>query len=323
MIQEEERQDCLEATVHKHLHSYIKKTTGIDADLTLLGERSNCHHDELNSLERKRQKQEVFNRCMEAKMLDLEGTIEGQADHITELEEEVTILRSRKACTCGERVVTTFGSGSQEDPLTLEYAEDEGLNSGLSYHSPIMAQEELLLVIGSLVAQSSDVPEVSCACPVPEVIRIVDDMEMVTVPQENEVLIPVHVEEPPRYNVGIQHASQGCPVAHYHSSTHHTNHHAKQLGSHPYYLPPHFMGQDLRFPCTRELCACILTSGGGADQGGSGDVGGLPWDQESFGAIADSESPCQPSTLSPTSTCYHLCSPDYGSNCLGSSSGLH
>ena len=80
---------------------------------------------------------------------DLEGTIEGQADHITELEEEVAILRSKKTCTCGERVVTMPGSGSQEDPLTLEYAEDEGSNSGSSYHSPIMAQEELLLIIGS------------------------------------------------------------------------------------------------------------------------------------------------------------------------------
>ena len=244
MMWEEERWDSLEATVHEHLCLYVKKTAGINADLTLLGERSNRHRDKLNSLERKRQKQEAFNCHMEAKMLELEGTIEGQADRIAELEEEVTILRSRKACTCGERIVTTSGSGSQEDPLTLEYAEDEGSNSGSSYHLPIMAQEELLLVIGSPTAQSSDVPKVSCACPVPEVIRITDDVEMVTVPQENEVLIPVCVKEPLKYNVGIQHASQGRPVAHYHSSTHLTNCHAKQLGSHPYRSPPHFMGQD-------------------------------------------------------------------------------
>ena len=225
-------------------------------------------------------------------MLDLEGTIEGQADHIMELEEEVTILRLRKACTYGERVVMMSGSGSQEDPLTLEYAEDKGLNSGSSYHSHIMAQEELLLVIGSPVAQSIDVLKASCACPVPEVIRIADNVEMIVVPQENEIPIPVHVEEPPRYNVGIQHTSRGHPVAHYHSSTHHANHHAKQLGSHPYCLPPHFMGQDLQFLCTREFHIRVFTSGGGADQGGSGDVGGSPWDQESFGVIADSESPC-------------------------------
>ena len=177
-------------------------------------------------------------------------------------------------------------------PLTLEYAEDEGSNSGLSYHSPIMAQEELLLVTGSPVVQSSEVPEVLCACPIPEVIRITDDVEMVTVPQENEVPIPVCVEEPPRYNVGIQCASQGHPVAHYRSSTHHTSCHAKQLGSHPYRSLPRFMGQDLQFPCTREFCAHILTSGGEADQGGCGDIGGSPWDQESFGVIANSEPPC-------------------------------
>ena len=276
MMREEERWDHLKAAVHEHLHSYIKKTTGINANLTLLGERSNCHCDELNSLKRKMQKQEAFNHHIEAKMLDLGGTIEGQADHIMKLEEEVTILRLRKACTCGERVVMMSGSGSQEDPLTLEYAEDKGSNSGLSYHSPIMAQEELLLVIGSPVAQSIDVPEASCACPVPEVIRITDNVEMIAVPQENEVLIPVCVEELLRYNVGVQHTSQGCPVAHCHSSTHYTNRHAKQLGSHPYHSPPCFMGQNLRFLCTREFCTHVFASGGGADQGGSGDVGRSP-----------------------------------------------
>ena len=221
-------------------------------------------------------------------MLDLEGMIEGQADCIVELEEEVTILRSKKACTCGERVVTMSGSGSQEDPLTLEYAEDEGLSSGSSYHSPIMAQEELLLVIGSPVAQSPNVPEALCACTVPEVIRVMDDVEMTAVPSENEEAIPIL----PRYLVGSQCASQGHLVAHYHSSTHHTNCHAKQLGSHPYCSPPHFMGQDLQFPCTREFHAHVLASGGGADQGGSGDIRGLPQDQESFGVVADSKSPC-------------------------------
>ena len=62
MMWEEERWDRLEATVHKYLCLYVKKTTGIDADLTLLGERSNRHRDELNSLKRKRKKQEAFNR---------------------------------------------------------------------------------------------------------------------------------------------------------------------------------------------------------------------------------------------------------------------
>ena len=93
------------------------------------------------------------------------------------------------------------------------------------------------------VVQAINVPEALCACPVPEVIRIKDDMEMVAVSQENEVLIPVRVKESPRYNVGVQHASQGRPQAHYSSC--HTNHHDKQLGSHPYHSPPCFMDQDL------------------------------------------------------------------------------
>ena len=48
---EEERRDRLKAMVHEHLCLHVKKTTGIDADLTLLGERSYCHCDELNSLD--------------------------------------------------------------------------------------------------------------------------------------------------------------------------------------------------------------------------------------------------------------------------------
>ena len=135
---------CLEATVHEHLRSYIKKTTGIDADLTLLGERSNHHRDELNSLKRKKKKQEAFNRHMEAKMLDLEGTIEGQADCIAELEEEVTILRSKKECKCGGVAGSMPGSGSAEDPIDLEYTDEEGLSSGGSYHTPPRVEEEPL-----------------------------------------------------------------------------------------------------------------------------------------------------------------------------------
>ena len=87
--------------------------------------------------------------------------------------------------------------------MTLEYAEDEGSNSGSSYHSPIMTQEELLLVIGSLVSQSLDVPKMLCACLVPAVINIEDDVEMTAMPSENEEAIPVL----PRYLVGSQCAS--------------------------------------------------------------------------------------------------------------------
>ena len=108
-MQEEERQDHLEATVHEHICSYIKKTIRIDADLTLLGERSNCHRDKLNSLERGRKRQEAFNCHMEAKMLDLEGTIEGQANCIAELEDKVTILRSKKEYKCGGQLDQLLG----------------------------------------------------------------------------------------------------------------------------------------------------------------------------------------------------------------------
>ena len=74
--------------------------------------------------------------------------------------------------------------------------------------------------------QSPDVPEAFCACPVPAIIRIKDNVEMVAVLSGNEEAIPVLL----RYLVGVQHTSQGHLVIHHCSSTHHTNHHAKQFG---------------------------------------------------------------------------------------------
>ena len=247
---EEERRDCLEAIIREHLCSYVKKTTGIDANLTLLGERSNCHCDELNSLERRRKKQEAFNHRMEAKMLDLEGMIEGQTDHITELEDEVAILRLRKECKCGGVAGSALGSGSAEDPINLEYADEEDSSLGGSHHTPPRVKEEPLWIVRSPISQHlpEDV-QMTCRCPVPDVIRIEDDVELVAVPQENERLIPICVEEPLRYNVGVQCASRGCPQAHFHSSTHCSNWHAKQTGYSPYPCPAsYYLNEALRFP---------------------------------------------------------------------------
>ena len=247
-MREEERQDCLETTVHEHLYSYVKKTTGIDADLTLLGERSNHHCDEFNSLERRRKKQEAFNCCMEAKMLDLEGMIEGQADRIAELEEEVTILRSKKECKYRGVAGLALGSGSAEDPIDLEYADEEGLSLGGSYHTPPRVKEEPLRVIRSPISQllPEDV-QTTCRCLTPNIFRIEDKVKLVAVPQENEVPIPVHVKELLRYNVGVQCASCGHPQIHY--SSHHINRHAKQTGFSPYPCPAgYYLDEALGFP---------------------------------------------------------------------------
>ena len=245
---EEERRDHLEATVHEHLHSYVKKTTGINADLTLLGERSNHHCDKLNSLERRRKKQEAFNHHMETKMLDLEGTIEGQADCIAELEGEVAILRSRKECKCGGVAGLALGSGSAEDPIDLEYADEEDSSLGGSYHTPPRVKEEPLQIIGLPISQHlpEDV-QTTCGCPVPNVFRIEDNVKLVTVPQENERLIPICVEELLRYNMGVQHAFCGCPQAHYSSCC--VNCHTKQTGYSPYPCPAgYYLDKVLRFP---------------------------------------------------------------------------
>ena len=200
LMKEEERQDHLEANMNVHIQHVIKKMAQVDSNVEKLIRKNKNHKVEIQYLVMEQDKQEMQSSYLEERLKAMEDLMEDQAMKIIGLEEEVTILRSRKACTCGERVMMMSGSRSQEDLLTLEYAEDEGSNSGSSYHLPIMTQEELLLVIGSSVAQSPDVPKVSCACPVPEVIRITNDVEMTAAPSENEEAISV----PLRYSVGSQ-----------------------------------------------------------------------------------------------------------------------
>ena len=180
--------------------------------------------------------------------------------------DDILTLYWRKACVCGEegkQTVITTGSGEDESS-ELEYAEEEeGDGSGSSYHSPIVAQETPLLVFGEVLPGDSqalpvDVQE-TCGCPVPDVVRIKDDVKMVTALRENNTPIPVRVDELPSFSVRTPRASRGKSKAYFHSSTCRANRHAMQLGSRPYPLHPgYFMGQDIQFPCTRELCAAVL-----------------------------------------------------------------
>ena len=123
-----------------------------------------------------------------------------------------------------------------------------------------LAQGEVpLLVFGEVLpgdTQSLPVEvQETCGCLVPAVIMIEDDVKMVAAPRENHTPIPV----PPRHTVRTPHASRGVTKAYFHSSTRRTNRHAMQLGSRPYPSHPgYFMGQDIQFPCTRELRAAVL-----------------------------------------------------------------
>ena len=125
----------------------------------------------------------------------MEAKTEAQEERIVALEEEVATLRWKKACSCGEEgkeTVIATGSG-EDDASELEYVEEEEVSSGSSYHSPIVASEAPLLVFGSPAEGPAPIllPS-SCACPVPAVIHIEDDVEMTAVPRENNTPIPVH-----------------------------------------------------------------------------------------------------------------------------------
>ena len=145
----------------------------------------------------------------------METKMEGQMERIISLEEEVATLRWKEACMCGEGkgkgVAVASTSGDQEEQSELEYAEEEeGSSSNASYHVPLVAPEETLLVFGSPISQTlpSEVQE-TCGCPVPAVITIEDDVEMAVILRENEEVIPVQVERLPTYAVGLQRSSQG------------------------------------------------------------------------------------------------------------------
>ena len=69
-------------------------------------------------------KQEAFNQQVEQRMEEMEAMMEAQGERIIALEEEVAVLRTRKACKCREANIVASSSGCQEDPIKLE---DEGL----------------------------------------------------------------------------------------------------------------------------------------------------------------------------------------------------
>ena len=84
---------------------------------------------EIHCLGREQELQEVQSTHLEERLKAIKDLMEDQVMKIVGLEEEVTVLRSRKACTFGETTMSTSGSGSQEDALRLEYVEDEGAPS--------------------------------------------------------------------------------------------------------------------------------------------------------------------------------------------------
>ena len=226
-------------------------------------------------------------------------------------------------CSYWKETVIATGSG-EDDASELEYVEEEEVSSDSSYHSPIVASEVPLFVFGSPAETPAPILlPLSCACPVPAVIHLEDDVEMTAVPRENNTLIPVQVERPPRYTVGIQRASRGRPLAHYKSSTRRLNRHAKQLGVCHIPSPETFMGQDTRFPSVREFRARVLASGGGADQGISGFAERSFRSSEDPGVATDEGSSCRSPSFSGASMCYRPCSPSCGGNCLGGTTDLY
>ena len=89
---EEKRREVLEANTNIHINNTVRKMQEVDANFEELEGSSHRHRKAIDSLERKADRQAEFNRHMEAKMLDLQGTVEAQGERIVELEEELAVL---------------------------------------------------------------------------------------------------------------------------------------------------------------------------------------------------------------------------------------
>ena len=190
IMHDEERADCLEATLNVHLQNYAKNVGAIQGNFKRVIEKIYPCEDRISALQQGQKDQEKFNHAILERMREMEEKANTQEECIVSLEEELVTLRWKKACTCGEegkRTVVVTGSG---EPSELEYPdEDKEAESSpdSSYHSPMVAQEEQLLVFGSPAVEEAPILLPSpCACPVPAVIHIEDDVEMTTVPRENE-----------------------------------------------------------------------------------------------------------------------------------------
>ena len=323
ILHDKERADRIEANLNVHLQSYAKNIGRIQDDFNRVVKKINTCDDRVDVHQQRHVDQESFNRAILERMQEIEATIEGQAERIMSLEEEMATQHWKKACTCGEegkKTVIVTGSG-EEESLELEYAEEgEEVSSDLSYQSPIVAQEAPLLVFGEVrLGDSQMLPtevQETCSCSIPAVVRIKDNVKMVAVPRENNTPIPVWVDEFPMFMVGGQHTSCHKPKADFHSSTHCANRHAMQLGSCPYPQLEHFMDQDPQFPCTRVLRAAVLRAERGVDQRCIGDVGGLVVNLSDAPGDADGGPSVRSPMYSTTSMCYRLCSPDCGGDCL-------
>ena len=174
----------------------MKNVGNIQNDFKRVVEKINHCEDDIGLLQQGQTDQETFNHAILERMREMKMKIEEQTKRIVLLEEEVAMLHRKKACMCGEGKGKGVAIGStsrdQEEHSKLEYAEEEGSSSSASYHVPLVAPEETLLVFRSPISQTlpSEVQE-TCGCPIPAVITIEDDVEMSMVLRENEEAISV------------------------------------------------------------------------------------------------------------------------------------
>ena len=125
-----------------HLQYYAKNVGNIQNNFKRVVEKIDHCEDNIGVLQQGQTNQETFNRAILERMREMEMKIEGQTERIVSLEEEVAMLHWKKACTCGEGkgkgITIASTSRDQEEHSELEYADEEGSSSGVSYHVPLV-----------------------------------------------------------------------------------------------------------------------------------------------------------------------------------------
>ena len=98
ILHNEERADRIEANLNVHLQSYAKNVGKIQDDFSRVVEKINTCDNGVDMHQQRHVDRESFNCAILERMQEMEATIEGQAERIVLLEEEVATFRWRKEC---------------------------------------------------------------------------------------------------------------------------------------------------------------------------------------------------------------------------------
>ena len=209
----------------------MKEIDNVNAQIDWRGEEIKEIDDMMKNLIGKISKLEDQMHSLEVEALERE-------DLVASLQVEVDVLQT-KICHCHKATSRPLsGNGSQEDPFTLEYTEEN------EYHPPPIITSLVPIEVEeerdpSRVLRFGDDEEEDSA--IEEAVESSEDEE---VPQENKVPLPIHLASlPPAYVPSVcsgQRCKRSCGAL-------------KTISYHPYCHSDTFMGMPAGLRSTKDL----------------------------------------------------------------------